>query len=144
LKKKNVFVKILKNRNGGIKMIIIEIYDPAMCCSTGVCGPSIDPELLRMSTVVSTLTEKGYSIQRYNLSQEPQAFVANKTVSNHLAANGVKALPIILVDGEIVKSGVYPTNAEFASYLNIDESQLTKKKMTMTWKNDCSGNTGCC
>jgi hypothetical protein len=135
----------IKNVNGGIKMKKIEIFDPAMCCSTGVCGPSIDPELLRMSTVVSILTEKGYSIKRYNLSQEPQAFVANKTISNQLTANGSKALPIILVDGEIVKSGVYPTNAEFANYLNIDENQLTKKKMTLTWKNDCcSGNTGCC
>ena len=31
----------------------IEIFDPAMCCSTGVCGPGVDPELLRMATMVS-------------------------------------------------------------------------------------------
>lgn len=34
------------------KMII---FEPAMCCSTGVCGPGVDPELLRVSTVINNL-----------------------------------------------------------------------------------------
>ena len=42
----------------------IEIFDPAMCCETGVCGPSIDPELMRMSTVINALKEKGIIIKR--------------------------------------------------------------------------------
>lgn len=24
-------------------MVKLQVFDPAMCCSTGVCGPSVDP-----------------------------------------------------------------------------------------------------
>jgi len=63
-------------------MIKLEIFDPAMCCSTGVCGPSIDPELLRVSIIVNNLNKKGINVIRHNLSQEPQAFINNPLVSN--------------------------------------------------------------
>lgn len=36
----------------------IEIFDPAMCCSTGVCGPSVNPELIRVAAVVENLKKK--------------------------------------------------------------------------------------
>ena len=62
----------------------IEIFDHAMCCSTGVCGPSIDTELLRVATVINTLKEKGISIKRYGLSNEPQAFISNKVINGVL------------------------------------------------------------
>ena len=38
------------------------IYDPAMCCSTGLCGVSIDPELLRIATVINKLKENGITL----------------------------------------------------------------------------------
>lgn len=47
---------------GAFIMKQVEIFDPAMCCSTGVCDPSIDPELLRVATVISNLKEKGIII----------------------------------------------------------------------------------
>ncbi len=30
-------------------MTTIEVFDPAMCCSTGVCGPQVDPDLARFA-----------------------------------------------------------------------------------------------
>ena len=60
----------------------IEIFDPAMCCSTGVCGPSIDPELLRVATVINSLKEKGIIIKRHGLSSEPQDFISNKVIKS--------------------------------------------------------------
>lgn len=62
----------------------VEIFDPAMCCPTGVCGPSINPELLRMATVVNALKEKGIIIKRYGLSNEPQDFISNKVINDIL------------------------------------------------------------
>ena len=97
----------------------IEIFDPAMCCSTGVCGPSIDPELLRVATVVSVLQEKGASVKRHNLASEPQDFVANKTIAAILEKEGADVLPVTLLDGEIVKKKVYPTNVEFAAWTGV-------------------------
>ena len=67
----------------------LEIFDPAMCCSTGVCGPSIDPELMRISTTINSLKEKGIVIKRHGLSTEPQDFVNNKTINELLQKEGV-------------------------------------------------------
>ncbi len=36
----------------------LQIFEAAMCCSTGLCGIGVDPELLRVSTVFNSLKEK--------------------------------------------------------------------------------------
>ena len=82
----------------------IEIFEEAMCCSTGLCGPSINPDLLRISVVLDTLKRKGVNISRHNLKDEPQLYVSNKTVNDFLMKNGVEGLPVTLVDGDIVVS----------------------------------------
>ena len=97
----------------------IEIFDPGMCCSTGVCGPGIDPELMRMATLVNSLARKGIQIKRHNLSNEPQDFVANKLVGALLAKEGAEVLPITLLDGEVVKTHQYPTNEELSGWLGM-------------------------
>lgn len=97
------------------------IFDPAMCCSTGVCGPSVDKNLLRVSTLINNLKNKGILIERYNLSSSPQVFLDNKIVSEMLNNQGVEVLPITIVDGEVVKTKAYPTNEEFSEFLGIPE-----------------------
>jgi hypothetical protein len=106
----------------------IEIFDPAMCCSTGVCGPSVNPELMRIATLVNHLAKNGIIVKRHNLSSEPQDFVANKTVSALLAKDGADALPITLVDGEVAKTKAYPTNEEFSNWLGIQIADEMPKK----------------
>ncbi len=97
----------------------IDIFDPAMCCSTGVCGPSIDPELMRVATVINALTNLGFAIKRHNLASEPIDFVANKTVSELLQTEGADVLPITLVDGTVAKTKAYPTNEEFSQWSGV-------------------------
>jgi hypothetical protein len=103
------------------KMII---FDPAMCCSTGVCGPSIDPELLRVSTVLNNLKSRGIIVDRFNLTNNPQAFVDNQVINEILNSEGIECLPVTIVDGEVVKTTKYPTNEEFCSFLEIPENYL--------------------
>lgn len=105
----------------------IEIYDPAMCCESGVCGPSIDPELLRVSFIVKNLEIKNYPIMRHNLSSEPQAFVDNLQVNEMLNSIGVNELPYVFLDGELMMTKRYPTNEEFAEWTGQEISELTKK-----------------
>ena len=57
----------------------IEIFDPAMCCPTGLCGTNIDPELMRIAVVIETLKRQGIIVTRHNLRDEPQVYVSNKT-----------------------------------------------------------------
>ncbi|WP_459481226.1 arsenite efflux transporter metallochaperone ArsD [Clostridium saccharoperbutylacetonicum] len=126
------------------KMII---FDPAMCCSTGICGPSVDKELLRVATVLNTLKNKGILVERYNLTNNPQIFVTNKVINEILNTNGVEALPVTVVDGVVVKEGKYPTNEEFCSLLEIpsDTLKLTIKKASIKKPTKgCGCKDGCC
>jgi hypothetical protein len=121
------------------KMII---FDPAMCCSTGLCGPVINPELLRISTALSNLEKNGVKVERYNLNNNPQAFVDNIVVSEILNRDGVDVLPVTIVDGKIVKTKSYPTNDELLKFLSVPENYLKAKK-TLEVK-DCGCDDGCC
>lgn len=121
----------------------IEIFDPAMCCETGVCGPSIDSELLRMATVISGLKEKGINIKRYGLANEPQEFISNNTIGDLLQAEGAEVLPVTLIDGEVVKKKEYPTNDELSTWLGVEIAT----KQTKEEKEEggcCCGPKGCC
>ena len=101
-------------------MKMIEIFEEAMCCPTGLCGPGINTDLLRISTVLDTLKRKGINISRHNLKDEPQLYVSNKTVNDFLMKNGVDGLPITLVDGEIIVSKTYPTTKQLSEWTGIN------------------------
>ncbi len=98
----------------------VEIFDPAMCCPTGVCGAAVDPNLMRIAAVINNLKEKGIIIERHGLSSEPQDFVSNKVISEILQKDGAEVLPVTLVDGEIVKTKEYPTNEELSNWLGVE------------------------
>lgn len=130
-----------------MKMKKMVIFDPAMCCSTGVCGPSVDKELLRVSTVLNTLKNKGILVERHNLTSNPQIFVDNKLINEILNTKGVEALPVIMVDGVVVKQGSYPTNEEFCNFLDIPSDTLKlniKKPGIKKPDKDCGCKGGCC
>ena len=111
----------------------MSIYEPAMCCDTGVCGVNVDPELVRISTVINNLKKNGITIERYNLSSEPMAFVNNNKVKDVLDKNGIDRLPLILVDDDIVIEGRYPKNEEIMELLQISKDYL-----------ESSNQNGCC
>lgn len=102
----------------------LEIFEPAMCCATGLCGPSVDPELLRISTLLAALGEKGIVVGRYNLNSTPQAFAENETVKSLLKERGMEVLPVTLCAGEVVLTGRYPTNQELFTWLQVDAQAL--------------------
>lgn len=97
----------------------IEIYDPAMCCSTGVCGPSVDPELVRIQEALRQIQKQApdVKVERYGLSADPQAFVANSAVAELLRTEGPPCLPLFFVDGELYCKGKYPGNLQLQEIL---------------------------
>jgi hypothetical protein len=121
----------------------IEIYDPAMCCSTGVCGPSVDPELVRIQEALRQIQKQAPEVQvaRYGLSSEPQAFVTNASVAELLKSEGPECLPFVFVDGSIVTKGSYPGNEQLQAILKRDGVEVTlgEKK-----KSACGCGPGCC
>jgi len=95
----------------------VQLYDPAMCCPTGLCGPGVDPALLQVARDVRWLQARGVRVERFGLTQEPQAFVANPRMAGLLQAFGDQALPAAVVNGRIVAHGRYPTRDELSAAL---------------------------
>lgn len=95
----------------------IEVFDPAMCCPTGLCGPGVDPALLQIARDLRWLAAQGVTVARAGLGQEPQAFVANTRVSGLLHAFGDQALPAVLVNGNVLTHGRYPARDELIAAL---------------------------
>lgn len=122
----------------------MQIFEPAMCCSTGLCGVGVDHELLRISTVLNTLEKNNIKIERFNLSNAPQEFITNKVVNNYIKEKGVEGLPITVVDGEIVISGRYPANEEIAKLLDIPMSYIDDSSHNKQKSSGCDCSNGCC
>lgn len=98
----------------------LQVFDPAMCCSTGVCGPTIDPTLPRFAADLEWLKSRGIEVERFNLAQELAAFSATPKVKQALNSQGTKSLPMILVDGEVRASGGYPNRADLARFVGVE------------------------
>lgn len=100
-------------------MTTVTVYDPPMCCSTGVCGPEVDPKLAQFAGDLAWLKAQGVEVQRLNLAQEPERFVENDAVKAILDRSGGDELPAILVGDELIASGRYPSREELAALAGI-------------------------
>lgn len=98
----------------------IQVYEEALCCPTGVCGPVVREDLLRMTAVQKEVNQsQDVRVIRYNLAQNPGAFVHQAAVQQLLATAGIACLPVTTVADEVVKSGEYPSYAEFETYTQL-------------------------
>ena len=98
----------------------VEIYDPPLCCPTGLCGPTLDQTLLDVDEMVLALQTEGHPVERYQMTSSPQAFLRNAEVMALVRERQMDALPIIVVRGRVLKTGTYPTSSEIRAALNGD------------------------
>ena len=95
----------------------LQVYDPPLCCPTGVCGPQVDPALAGFAGFLQRVRQLGCTVERYNLAHQPIPFLENPAVNAVLETQGVDGLPLLLVDGEVVLRGRYPDEAQQAAWL---------------------------
>lgn len=100
-------------------MKTIQIFDPAMCCNTGVCGVDVDPSLVTFAADVDWATQQGAQIERFNLSQQPVVFANNAIVKGLLESAGQTALPVTLVDGQLTLAGRYPSREDLVRWAGL-------------------------
>jgi hypothetical protein len=98
--------------------VTIRIFDPALCCSTGVCGPSVDPDLARFAADVDWLRKQGVTVERFNLAQQPAAFAETPAVHAALS-RGTEVLPLVLVDDRVAVEGSYPSRETLAALAGV-------------------------
>jgi acetyl esterase/lipase len=104
----------------------IKVYDPAMCCSTGVCGPDIDPILPQVAAFLHQLKEHGVTVDRFNLSQQPMAFVQNPEVKALLQSEGTDVLPLFFIDGILALKGAYPDHDKRKEWLVAHQKEASQ------------------
>ncbi|EYR65155.1 arsenic resistance operon repressor [Actinotalea ferrariae CF5-4] len=100
-------------------MSTIEVFEPAMCCSTGVCGTDVPQELVTFSADLDWLRGRGQDVARFNLASEPAAFAGRPAVLDLLQVSGSEGLPLVLVDGAVAMAGRYPGRAELARWAGV-------------------------
>lgn len=130
-------------------MPTIRIYEPALCCDTGVCGADVDQSLVTVTADVRSLQELGADITRHNLASDPTAFTDDETVRAFMHTVGSKGLPLTVVDGVTVATGSYPTKATLAELAGLGTpdaapTQRLELGLTENAAGGCCGSTGCC
>jgi hypothetical protein len=105
----------------------IQVFDPALCCSTGVCGVDVDPALVSFAADVDWAKQNGAQIERFNLAQQPMAFAENLSVKGFLERSGQEALPLVLVDGQVALAGRYPNRGELARWAGVTQTAAESK-----------------
>jgi hypothetical protein len=100
------------------KAVDVEIFDPPMCCPTGLCGPTLDQTLLDVSEMILTLQRENMSVARYQMTSHPNAFLSNIEVMKLVREKQMEALPITVVRGKVIKVGGYPTLTEIKAILD--------------------------
>ncbi len=91
-------------------MKTLAVFDPAISY--------FDPALVRFAADLKWIEKYGVIVSRHNFGKEPQAFAANPAVAKEMEA-GMDRLPVIMVDGHIVSTGMYPSREQLAQKLGI-------------------------
>ena len=129
-------------------MPVIAVYEPALCCNTGVCGPDLDQALVTFTADFDHLRGLGAEISRHNLANDPAAFAGNDNVRSFLEVAGSAGLPLTLVDGVTVVTGTYPTRDQLLRYAGLVSAAAAPAGVTELGLTEIAGDScgpaGCC
>ena len=97
---------------------IVEVFDPPYCCPTGLCGPTLDQTLMDVNEAFLALQARGVRVERYQMTTSPQAFTSNAEVMRLVREKQLAALPITMVNKQLLSVGAYPRIEEIEAALN--------------------------
>ena len=109
-------------RETEVKAGVVEIFDPPMCCSTGLCGPVPDQSLIDVDQMLRDMQSRGIRVQRYQMTSNPGVFLKNPEVMRLVREKQLSILPITVVNGHVLKTGGYPLRAELEAELKAGQS----------------------
>ncbi len=130
-------------------MPAIAVFEPALCCNTGVCGADVDQNLVTFTADMDWLLDQGATITRHNLANDPLAFAHDDAVRSFLGIAGSAGLPLVSVDGVTVATGRYPTRAELARWAGLETPDgvpagAIELGLADSGESSCCGESGCC
>ncbi|SJZ89938.1 arsenite efflux transporter metallochaperone ArsD [Selenihalanaerobacter shriftii] len=98
--------------------IEVKVYEPPMCCSTGVCGPDVDDELIQFNDALKQLEQEGVEVERNSMNHNPFAFQQNQTILDSVNNKGTDDLPITTVNDKVIEMGEYPALEKLKAEIN--------------------------
>lgn len=119
----------------------VEVFEPALCCATGVCGDDVDQQLVTFSADLEFIRSRGGDVMRYNMASEPLAFAHNDAVAAFLNVAGSAGLPLVLVDGVTAMTGRYPGRDQLGAWAGVD-APISTLQLGITETTTADG--GCC
>ncbi len=119
----------------------IDIYEPALCCSSGVCGTHVDQALVDFNAALTALDKEGITVTRHNLASAPTDFATCEPVRAYIEVAGTDGLPVTVVDGTIVATGSYPQLDQLRQFAG---AALEGKTTFPVVESGCCGGSGCC
>ncbi|WP_405177903.1 arsenite efflux transporter metallochaperone ArsD [Nocardia sp. NBC_01377] len=134
-------------------MPTVEIFEPALCCNTGVCGPDLDQALVEFSADMDWARRQGAAVIRYNLAGDPMAFATSDTARKFLEVAGSEGLPLVVVDGVTALTGRYPTRAQIAGWAGLAAVESASEAVVapagiallgLSETEGCQPDSGCC
>jgi len=101
-------------------MTELTLYEEAMCCSTGVCGPDPDDELVEVSAALDQLEDAfdDLEVNRANMQHNIDQFLETQRIYDRVQEDGPSILPITVVDDEIVAEGEYLSYDELTAAID--------------------------
>jgi hypothetical protein len=122
----------------------LEVFDPPMCCSSGVCGTNVDTKLVTFSSDLEWLKKQGIDVIRYGLAFEPKKFVEIEIVKKTLEKEGNDSLPLIVVDHEVVYKSGYPDRKKLAEICGIEwKAEYIKEEIVYDSSSECGPDCDC-
>jgi len=118
----------------------LEVFDPSMCCSSGACGVGVNPQLAQFAADLQWIAGRGVEVERHNISEDPQSFFDRPEVVREMRA-GLDHLPVVMLDGQIIATGIYPSLGELAARLGI---ALTPEEAAQIKPAAACRTPGCC
>ena len=100
-------------------MSTIEIYDPPQSCATGACAADAVDAAAQFASSLERLAERGVAVARYNLGLDPEAFAGNPLIKGLLKQEGLPCLPLVVVGGDVLCKGRYPSGDELEARLGV-------------------------
>ena len=121
----NNIIPLLNTLPTSIAPVDVELFDPPMCCPTGLCGPALDQTLLDVNDMVLSLQRENLRVERYQMTSNPNAFLGNAEVMKLVREKQMEALPIVVVRGKILKTGAYPSLGEVHAALALTQQSVS-------------------
>ena len=85
------------------------VYEGALCCPTGICGPEPDKTIIDFNEMIRNLADnKHIKITRASMSFDMDRFLQEPLIFGRIRENGPAVLPITTVNGKIILEKKYP------------------------------------